>query len=368
MDPLIQRSLLETLRQGKIPLPDILIQGDVSISTEGSLDIKIGGLASVVCRTNSAGEDVYSVVAQAEDGSYGFELDVTPLKAPISHWGAGGVVQGDLVSPEDVRYYCFVPHCKVSGSIRVSNSQVEVDTNNSLGWYDREFGGGVQKWYTQNTSSVESSWKRVSMQLTNGWYLMAYTLWDVNIYNGDRTIRDKKSMVISPEGTRIQCDDYSFEPLESWTSMHTLNEYGTNISIQALFVKQELRTICSGRGYWKGRVSIVGTMHGEPVNGLGFAEILPAQIFMTFGDYLARNAQLTAVEVSKLYPTRLIDAEHAMNILALQSPDETVAQAADSNHLNPLRFTQDLRLDVLYEHFFAPVRHLINSGGKSWRS
>lgn len=89
---------------------------------------------------------------------------------------------------------------------------------------------------------------------------------------------------------------------------------------------------------------------------------------MKFEDYLTRNAHLTAVEVSKLYPTRLIDAAHAMNVLALQSPDDILAQSADSNHLSPLRFTQDLSLDVLYEHFFAPVRHLTDSGGKSWRS
>lgn len=185
---------------------------------------------------------------------------------------------------DDGRYYCFVPRCKVSGYIRVNNSQVEVDINNSIGWYDREFGGDIQKWYTKNTSSTESSSTRVSMQLTNRWNLMVYTLWDVNIYNGDHTIRDKKAMAISPEGTRIQCDEHSFEHVDSWTSMHTLNEYGTkwrltvpqldlDISVEAPFVKQEVRTICSGRGYWKGRVSIAGTMHGAAVDGLGFVEV-----------------------------------------------------------------------------------------------
>lgn len=57
-----------------------------------------------------------------------------------------------------------------------------------------------------------------------------------------------------------------------------------------------------------------------------------------------------------------------MRILALQSDEEMAAKPTGANCLSPQRFTQDMPLDVLYEHLFAPVRHLTDRGGKSWRS
>ncbi|KAF8877947.1 isoprenoid synthase domain-containing protein [Gymnopilus junonius] len=378
LDPRVRESLLQVMADGKVPEPDIIISGDVSISLEGQLNLKYGDLASVVCRTNDIGEDVYHIVAQAQDGSYGFELDLIPRKPPISH-GANGIVQGDLVTPDDGMYYCFVPRCDVSGSVRIDNSNIEVDKESSMGWYDREFGGGIKKWYEVNTKTTESSWKWASAQLSNGWDLTVYTLWDIDFNSGEVTVRDKRAIAISPEGTRIECDVHSFDPLRTWTSMNTLNDYGTkwkleipqlelDVFVEAPFTNQEFRTICAQRGYWEGRVEIAGTMEGKPVNGLGFVENVPGQFVTKFEQYLKRVARLTAIEVLKIYPDRLIDADHAMRILAFQSDEEMAAKPTGSSCLSPRRFTEDMPLDVLYEHLFAPVRHLTDRGGKSWRS
>ncbi|KDR67532.1 hypothetical protein GALMADRAFT_258171 [Galerina marginata CBS 339.88] len=374
MDPLILQSILEVMHEEKIPQPDILIPGNVLVSQEGVLNLQYGNLASVVRSAGSDGEDVYHIVARAVDGSYGFELDLTPRKPPINH-GANGVVQGDLVSPEDGMYYCFVPRCEVSGSVLIDNASVEVDAGNSMGWYDREFGGGIRKWYQASASNTESSWTWASAQLSNGWDLTIYTLWDVDIYSGESVIRDKRAIAIPPDGTRIECDEHSLARVETWTSMLTLNEYGTkwalavpqldiHLSLEAPFVKQEFRTMCAGRGYWEGRVTVSGTIGGKSVDGFGFVEIVPPQFVTKFDQYLKRVGALTAVEVSKIYPDYLIDAEHAMNVLAFQSPSDP----ANPDTLSPLRFTQDMCLDTLYKHFFAPVRHLTDRGGKSWRS
>ncbi|KAF8799042.1 terpenoid synthase [Phlegmacium glaucopus] len=379
IDLLIRCSLLEIMRNKKIPAPDIFIPGDVSVSREGHLSLKYGDLASVVCHTNPDGEDVYHIVAHAEDGSYGFELDLTPRKPPVNH-RLNGVVQGNLVDADDGIYYCFVSRCEVSGSLRIDNSEVRVDRDSSLGWYDREFGGGIQKWSETSTRTTDSSWKWASAQLSNGWDLMIYTLSDVDSYNGEGvTVREKKAIAISPEGTSIECDEHSFEHLESWMSMTTLNSYGTkwkliipqlelDVFLEAPFVRQECRTICAVRGYWEGRVTITGTMGGAPVNGLGFVENVPAQLMMKFEEYLKRIGYLTVKEVSKIYPDHFIDAEHAMKILAFQSPHNTTTKPTEPGYLPPDRFTQDMRLDVLYENMFAPVRYLIDRGGKSWRA
>ncbi|RDB17171.1 Short chain isoprenyl diphosphate synthase [Hypsizygus marmoreus] len=373
VDSLIRRSLLDVLRRGQVPEPDIFIQGPISVAEEGDLNLKFGDLGSVVCTTNARGEEVYHIVARAEDGLCGFEIDLIPRKPPINH-GANGVVQGDLHTPDDGMYYCFVPRCEVSGSVLIDGKHVDVDSAQSMGWYDREFGGSIRKWYESSTRSDESSWKWGSAQLDNGWDLTFYTLWDVDIYNGDVIIRDKRAIAISPEGSRIECDDHTFEYSETWSSVTTLNEYGTkwklsipqpdiDFSIEAPFVKQETRTLCATRGYWEGRVSIKGTMGGKEVTGLGYVESVPAQLITKFENYMKRITRVTADEVKKIYPDNLIDPETAVRVLILDSDAST-----EPGSLPPVRFTRDVRLDSLYENLFAPVRHLSDRGGKSWRS
>ena len=281
MDPLIQRSLIEGLRNNKLPEPDSFIPGDVSLSEEGNLSLKYGDLASVVCRMNSQGEDVYHIVAQSADGSYGFEFNVTPRKSPVDYG-----FQTDLLSgiPDDQMCYYYVPRCDVTGSLRVDNSQVMVNPNGSMGFYERKFGGGIRKLHQRGMKKIQRSWNWVSVHLSNGWDLTIHTLWDVDVDNGNAIVRDSKAIAISPEDIQIVCGEHSFESVETWTSMITLNDYGTkwkvvvpqlnlDISIEAAVVKQEFRTIGAGRGYWEGRVTIAGTMDGKLVNGLGFVEV-----------------------------------------------------------------------------------------------
>jgi predicted secreted hydrolase len=260
MDPLMQRSLLEILRNNKLPEPDSFIPGNVPVSEEGNLDLKYGDLASVVCRRNSQGEDVYHIVAQAADGSYGFEFNITPRKPPVNYG-----FQTDLLTgiPDDQMCYYFVPRCDVTGSLRVDNSEVKVIPNGSMGFYERKFGGGIRRLFQRGTKKIQRSWKWASVQLSNGWDLTIHTLWDVDVYNGEATVRDSRAIAIPPEGIHFECDEHSFEPVEIWTSVTTLNDYGTkwklvvpqlnlNVSMEAAVVKQEIRTIAAGRGYWEG--------------------------------------------------------------------------------------------------------------------
>ena len=281
MDPLMQRSLLEVLRNNKLPEPDSFIPGEVSVSEEGNLNLKYGDLASIVCRMNSRGEDVYHIVAQAADGSYGFEFNITPRKPPVDYG-----FQTDRLSgiPDDHMCYYFVPRCDVTGSLRVDNSEAKVNPNGSTGFYERKFGGGIRKLYQMGTQKIQRSWKWASVQLSNGWDLTVHTAWDVDVYNGDATVCDSRAIAIPPEGIHFECAEHSFEPVEIWTSMTTLNDYGTkwklvvpqlnlDVSVEAEVVKQEFRTIAAGRGYWEGGVAITGTMDGKPVDGLGFVEV-----------------------------------------------------------------------------------------------
>lgn len=74
------------------------------------------------------------------------------------------------------------------------------------------------------------------------------------------------------------------------------------------------------------------------------------------------------MELSKIYPSYLDDAQHALSTLVFHSDYSIDAIPTDSDYLSPLRFTQDIRLDTLHQHFFAPILHLTSNGGKCWRS
>jgi len=74
------------------------------------------------------------------------------------------------------------------------------------------------------------------------------------------------------------------------------------------------------------------------------------------------------MEVSKIYPAHLIDAQHALDTLVFHSDYNIASIPTDSDYLSPLRFTQDIRLDTLHQNLFAPILHLTSRGGKCWRS
>ncbi|PPQ75234.1 hypothetical protein CVT26_008690 [Gymnopilus dilepis] len=91
------------------------------------------------------------------------------------------------------------------------------------------------------------------------------------------------------------------------------------------------------------------------------AQDRPVKSLQDVKDDMARSASLTLREVSNLYPPLLEDAEHAANTLQLNPKFD------GTTHDIPSRYLEDLPLDTLHRHFFAPVRHLVNGRAKVWR-
>ncbi|EEB96902.1 hypothetical protein MPER_03878, partial [Moniliophthora perniciosa FA553] len=149
----------------------------------------------------------------------------------------------------------------------------------------------------------------------------------------------------------------------------TIPRLEVDVIVSAERANQETKTMCVGRGYWEGRVKIDGAMFGQTISGLGFVENVPAQLVAKFSKYLKRMSSLTIGEVRKVYPERLTDPLHAAATLGLnQTTQRLVDRSTQQDCFPSTRFTEDLPLDVLHHHLFAPVRHITERGGKSWRS
>ena len=86
---------------------------------------------------------------------------------------------------------------------------------------------------------------------------------------------------------------------------------------------------------------------------------------MRFDKYLKRVAHQTTLEVSKVYPERLENQEHAMRALGIYMP--SYLERDPITGISP-SLMENVSLEDLHQQIFAPVRYLINGTGKSWRS
>ncbi len=353
VDPNVRRALLHVLDKSAPPAPDQLIRGDVVVSDE-RLALRYGELASLWA--DDAGG--YRVSASTAEGECAIDFRLLPVKEPIRH-GRDGVVAGSYENDDDGMFYYFIPRGELSGTFTVDG--VTKTIAEGTGWYDHEFGGCPRR-TDEGLGATETVWTWAGLQLDNGWDLSFYTLSDVDVHSGADAVRDMLAVAVDPAGERVQIPSYSIEGSGEWTSLRTFNSYptrwvvsapaaGIRLTLTAAFAQQELRTITAGRGFWEGRVLVEGSMAGEPVRGVGFVELVTAQLVTDFEAYLGRAGQETRREIRKLYPDRM-DEQAALAFIGSRDRD----------------LLQGLPIDELHETLVAPVRHLVDQGGKYWRS
>lgn len=358
VDRNVRKALLGVLDKQIPPGPDQLIDGDVVVSDE-RLALQYGELASLWVDD----EGGYRVSARSADGAGAIDFRFLPVKEPARH-GRNGVVTGSVVTgtyenDDDGMFYYFIPRGELSGTFTVDG--VTKTVAEGSGWYDHEFGGRPQR-AAEGLGDTEAVWTWAGLQLDNGWDLSCYTLSDVDVHSGVDNVRDVLAIAVGPHGERLQIPHYSLEGSAEWTSLRTFNSYptrwvvraptaGIHLTVTAAFAQQELRTVTAGRGFWEGRVHVEGSMADEPVRGVGFVELVTPQIVVDFEAYLGRAGQETRREIRKLYPDQM-DEQAALAFIG--SRDRTLLQG--------------LPIEELHETLVAPVRHLVDQGGKYWRS
>lgn len=352
-DHRLRKAVIELLRKGQVPYPDRLIKEDVAVNLE-KLDLYIDGNTFVKRNDGS-----YDLHLYDDEQKTGCTLHFVPVKPPVRH-GDDGVVKG--VSAENMFYY-FIPRCEVSGTLRLKNESFDVSGS---GWYDHEFGKPPDS-KKDKTGKVKENkrtdvgWNWLSTQLDNGCEISAYDLFDLSGKNPKGV--GKWAIIIDPNGKRTAYTKFNLQPLDTWTSMRTFNDYPIkwkldvpeakiSLNVTTPFEQQEFMTVISKPAFWEGRVNTEGTFNGKAVKGPGFIERHGFFKLESMDDFFKVVSRETLKSIEKVLPLN-------------PTPEKTLELVSHKKYKHHL---DGLDIKRYSEALIKPIRTIIDRRGKSWRS
>jgi len=208
----------------------------------------------------------------ARMAGWGINLILLPEKSPVVH-GVNGVSQKGAGKGQASHYYSFT-RLKTDGLLHVEGTAKEVT---GVSWMDHEFGSA-------QLGPTQVGWDWFSVQLDNRTELMVYL-----IRHADGRIDPHSSgTLVHPDGRarHLTRDAFQVSALGRWTSPRSgttypqgwevhVPEVRLHLRMTPTFSDQELDTRNSTRVlYWEGSVTVEGTHGGQPVRGLGYAELV----------------------------------------------------------------------------------------------
>lgn len=351
-DERLNRAMLEVLDQGRIPVPDRVFDGPVSVAPD-RLALDYGG-----ARFEKLADGSYHLrLENAREGA-GCDVVFSPGKPAVRH-GDDGVVRG--TGGEQMFYY-FVPRCRVTGTVTIDGVAAPVTGD---GWYDHEFGGhtapaeGAPAATGEGAGIRDLGWNWTAVQLGDGTDLTAYEIVDVNT----RETVGKWLIVIAPDGTRRAVTDVTFEAGATWTSARTFHAYpvrwrlrapsiGLDLAIDAAFPDQELITVISKPAFWEGRCGAAGTLGGRAVTGNAYVErsgFEDIDDLDTFFSAVGKEVRRSVIAMLPLDPTR----DQLRDLIATEELDH---------------YMEGVDPPSMAATLIAPIRAIVDRGGKAWRS
>lgn len=352
-DHRLRKAVLELLRKGNVPYPDRLIKEEVGVSME-KLDLYIDGNTFKKQENNT-----YDLHLFDDEQKVGCSVNFAPQKPPVRH-GDNGVVLG--VSAENMFYY-FIPRCDVKGTITLKGETFGISGS---GWYDHEFGKPPENKEEKNSNGHEEKrkdvgWNWLSTQLDNGCEISAYDLFDLS----GKTPKGvgKWAIVIDEKGNRKAYTKFNLQPLDTWTSMRTFNDYPIkwklevpeakiSLNVTTNFEQQEFMTVISKPAFWEGRVNTEGTFNGKAVKGPGFVERHGFFKLESMDDFFKVVSRETLKSIEKILPLNP----------APEKLLELVSHKKNKHHIDGLDAKQ------YSDALIKPIRTIIDRRGKSWRS
>ncbi len=205
------------------------------------------------------------------DKNFGIELMLGPEKNPIVH-GQNGISQKAEGEGYASHYYS-ITRLKTEGKILLQNKEIPV---HGISWMDHEFGSSQLKEY-------QAGWDWFSLQLANGTELMFYQI----RWKDGKLDPYSSGTIIFPDGTHqhLSKEDFQIEVLDRWKSSKSGAIYPSKWKISVPRHKIELILSPTVKDqelitkestlvtYWEGSTKVEGKYQGNPINGMGYAEL-----------------------------------------------------------------------------------------------
>lgn len=245
-------------------------QDDERVITQANVLPPGGGFdIQLVDWSMSGFDDDNSLHAAFANTSYSLTLQLVSPTPAVLHGNGGVIPYGPFGTS---KYYSYTK-LQTTGVIVDHGVPIPVI---GTSWHDHQ-------WF--NADGQIGGWDWFSVQLDNGAQYMVYL------------IRDASGAIVQRVGTRIN-EDGSYLALDpgqlddaalgNWTSPVTLQTYssgwslivpGGQLTVEPQEKDQEVLSLPPEPRYWEGASTIIGTIDGIPVKGLGYTEITPPQVF-----------------------------------------------------------------------------------------
>jgi predicted secreted hydrolase len=229
---------------------------------EGSLDLRWDERD----RWSRTDPNEYSYRLESHGDEIGFSFDIVSRKPPL-------LVGGDGFTEwiEGGSYYYSLTSLAVDGQVLFEGETADVE---GMGWMDHQW----------MDSFGEGGWDWFSVQLDNGTEVI---FWQVIGPDGSPEYFDLTLM--REDNSVYHTGSLELEKLETWVSPDSGNEYGVrwrvrgegedmDLEITARNPEQEILMSGAmpgaGWAFWEGGTIVSGSLGGEEVSGLGYAELV----------------------------------------------------------------------------------------------
>ncbi|MFF5705174.1 polyprenyl synthetase family protein [Streptomyces sp. NPDC012794] len=345
MDPRVRAAMTEALAQGPF-LPDRLLPGPVT-EKSGTLDLTAGEVMALRRKGDGSFHLVFKEQAH-------FDLLLTPLKPVVPQFDcAPPITEGPAGLTSSV-----LPRLEACGTLLTSDGTAKRVAGRA--WFQHGWGaiptGGAQ---TLGPSNLDWGW--AGLHLDNGW--------DISVLHmstgGSSSVACPsvlaRAIAVAPDGS-VSHHDLTWQPTRHWTSLATYNTYPTavrvhvpaldlDVELTAPAAAREIRTLTVGRGFWESPATARGTMQGASVSAMAVLKTLPDNTIGDIERYMRRSHGIARAEAAAVYPATPADTV-GVDLLS-GTHDGTLLDA-----------TAHARL---HEALAAPVLHLLNTSGRSWR-
>jgi predicted secreted hydrolase len=204
---------------------------------------------------------------RAREGGVALDLRLEARK-PLVLQGDGGLSRKGEGEGQ-ASYYYSLPRLAVRGELTLDG---EARTVSGEAWLDRE-------WSTAVLGERQLGWDWFALQLSDGSELMVYTM----RLAGGGIDRTSHGAAIAADGSarKLGVEEFELEATGTWRSPRSGAEYpsgwtlrvpseGLQLEVEPLLEDQELPLSIV---YWEGAVEVRGNRDGEPISGVGFAEL-----------------------------------------------------------------------------------------------